>query len=265
MRAILTVIVCLLALCGPSSGAHAALLDRLLPWVSGAMRTEGLSIHWGGALTANTVELTDASGTYATFHGVRIVWSPLALIRGNLAIDALTADDGDVARLPASSGGSSGGGLPSKLAVKDLEVGRLTLEKPAIGAAATLRVSGNGSRDASATQGRVNAERLDGSATYALSGTMNADGLVVHVTAKEASGGLIATAAGLPDIGALDLTASVSGPETALATQVALGAGALRAAAAGQVDMTGHTLSLHVDASAPAMAPRPDLSWQSVA
>ncbi len=268
MRASRTVAIAMLlfvALCAPGAPARAALLDRLLPWVSSSIQTQGLSIHWGGTLTASTVELRDTGGTYATFHGVKIVWSPLALLHRNVVIDSLTADDGDVARLPASSGGSSGGSLTNKLDVKALAVGRLTVEKPVAGVAATLRVNGSGSRDGpNDLQARLSAERLDGAGTYSAMGRMGVNGVDARITAKEASGGLIAAAAGLPDVGAIDLSASVAGPETALATQVAVAAGQLRAEAKGQVDVPGSTLSLHVDASAPAMTPRPDLAWRSV-
>ncbi|MDQ2801981.1 MAG: hypothetical protein M3Y41_04565, partial [Pseudomonadota bacterium] len=104
LRLALFVILFAVALCAPAAPAHADLLDRLLPWLSGSLRTRELSIGWGGTLSARTVELRDTTGTYATFHGVRIVWSPLALVHGNLMINSLIADNGDVARLPASSG-----------------------------------------------------------------------------------------------------------------------------------------------------------------
>lgn len=264
-RALGAVLFMLFAVCVSAVPAHAALLDTLLGWASSSIATKGLSIHLNGNLTADSIELRDAQGTYATFDGVKIVWSPISLIRGDLTVDSLTADAGDVVRLPASSGGSSGGGLPNKIDIKALEVGRLTIEKPLAGAAATLRVSGAGSRDGPDNmQAHVTAERLDATGSYEATGKMDATGLNAKVTAKEAPGGLIATAGGLPDIGAIDLTATVAGPQSALATKVTLAAGQLRAKAKGQVDMPARTLTLHVDANAPAMAPRPDVSWQSV-
>ncbi len=262
---ILAVLATLLALLAPVR-AHAALLDRLLPWVSSSIRTTGLSIHWGGTLTADKIELLDTAGAYATFDGVKIVWSPLALIHGNIMIDSLSADAGDVARLPASSGKSSGGGLPSKLEVKALAVSRLTLEKPLAGTAATLHITGSGARNgANDMHATLTAERLDGGGTYDAKASLTASGLDVDVSAKEPAGGLIETAAGLPDLGGIDLTAAVTGPEIALATQVSLAAGKLTAAVKGQVDLPGRTLALQASANAPAMAPRPDVSWQSVA
>ncbi|HJS84896.1 MAG TPA: hypothetical protein VJ779_05505, partial [Acetobacteraceae bacterium] len=265
-RTLAATILGLLALSVPVAPAQAGLLDRLLGWASSSISTQGLSIHWGGTLTAQTLELRDAQGTYATFEGVRIVWSPLALIHKDILVDRLEADQGDIARLPVSSGGSSGSSLPNKLTVKALEAKRLTIEKPVIGASAVLRLSGSGSRDASTEEARLDlsAQRLDASGTYNVAARMNAAAIDARVTAQEGPRGLIATLSGVAEIGPIDLSAQVNGPETALATQLALAAGALRAEARGQVDLPGRTLALHVDAHAPAMAPRPDLGWQSV-
>ena len=47
--------------------------------------------------------------------------------------------------------------------------------------------------------------------------------------------------------------------------KLALAAGALRGSARGTVDLEHHAADLDVTATAPAMTPRPDLSWQSVA
>ncbi|MBV8702768.1 MAG: hypothetical protein JO118_03565, partial [Acetobacteraceae bacterium] len=266
-RALVATMLVLLALSVPVAPARAGLLDRLLGWVSNSISTQGLSIHWGGTLTAQTLELRDSQGTYATFEGVRVVWSPLALIRRDILVDRLEVDQGDIARLPVSSGGSSGSGLPGKLSVKALEAKRLTIEKPVVGVAAVLRLSGSGSSDASVEDARLelSARRLDGNGAYDVSAQINATTVTAKVTAQEGPRGLIATLAGIPDIGPLDLSAQVNGPESALVTQVALAAGQLRAGARGQVDLPARTLALHVDANAPAMAPRPDLGWQSVA
>ena len=68
----------------------------------------------------------------------------------------------------------------------------------------------------------------------------------------------------LPGLGALALHASLDGPWSDAATRVALSAGPLRLDAHGRVDLSGEAADLDLTATAPAMAPRPDLSWQSV-
>ena len=82
--------------------------------------------------------------------------------------------------------------------------------------------------------------------------------------ASEAARGLVAGIAGLPDIGAITVDGTVQGPRDALTTHVALAAGPLHATAGGTVDLVHEAADLMVSAQAPAMQPRPDVSWQSV-
>ena len=74
-----------------------------------------------------------------------------------------------------------------------------------------------------------------------------------------------AAAASLPALGALSMHATVDGPRAAERVDASLAAGKLHADARGTVDLVGHSAALDVTANAPAMAPRPDVSWQSVA
>ena len=68
----------------------------------------------------------------------------------------------------------------------------------------------------------------------------------------------------MPDLGPIALDADLDGPRDAVGTHLTLSAGPLHAAAEGKVDLTHQAADLTVNANAPAMAPRPGLSWQSV-
>ena len=57
----------------------------------------------------------------------------------------------------------------------------------------------------------------------------------------------------------------LDGPQGAVATHLTLSAGPLHAAADGTLDLEHLAADLTVSASAPAMQPRPDIAWQSVA
>ena len=107
--------------------------------------------------------------------------------------------------------------------------------------------------------------QIGGAGTYKLSGRIDDAHITAHVDASEPAHGLVSGLAGLPDLGALAVRASVDGPWTAAVTDVAISAGPLRATAKGSVNVTGQAADLDVGASAPAMAPRPDLTWQSIA
>ena len=80
----------------------------------------------------------------------------------------------------------------------------------------------------------------------------------------ENAGGFLAGVAGLPDVGRLAIDTSVQGPRNDLHTQVAVQAGQMTANAQGQINLQASTLTATMKAAAPAMTPRPDLSWQSV-
>ncbi len=85
------------------------------------------------------------------------------------------------------------------------------------------------------------------------------------IQADEPPHGLIAGAAQLPDLGAISVTASLDGPRDAVATRLAVTAGQLERRCPGHVDLVHNAANLTLDAHAPAMTPRPDVSWQAVA
>jgi len=239
------------------------ILDRVVSKATATVRTRGLEIHWGGRVTANEVDLLDPKGIYARFLDVEIVWSPLRLIHNDIDVALLRVDSGDFLRLPQSSS-SGGAASATKTEVHSLQVGRLAIAPAVAGTAATLKLDG------SLTWVSLNnadidlmAARIGGGGTYDLSADLTPAAIRAKLAVKEMPGGLIAIAAGLPEIEPIDLAASVAGPRSDLATQLALTAGKLRANVEGHVNLEGKTLTAKVDASAPAMTPRPGLSFQS--
>jgi translocation and assembly module TamB len=263
-RNIWTVLLLLALLVGTSSSARASILDRLLSWVSSSVETKGLAIHWGGELTADSVELRDPAGTYATLEGVSIQWSPTKLLRGEIDVSSLIARHARILRLPESS--SSGGGSTQKIAVKALRLDRLDLDPAVAGTAAALKIRGSGQRTASdQAEAKLEAESIDGDGTYKLQGAIDPSGMHAQLVVREAKGGMLARIADLPGLGETVIDASVRGPRNDLAVILGIEAGPLRANANGTLDLEANTFALKADATAPAMSPRPDLSWQAVA
>ena len=235
---------------------------RLLGWVSSEVTTKGLSIRWNGELTADEVQLRDANGAYATFDTVAIHWSPLALIHGRIEVSLITVASGDIARIPESSSSSSSSSRT--IDVAKLEIGRLTLEPEVVRTTATLAVQASYHAAKDTQGGTLQAQAIGAQGTYAADGTLTASSVQANVTANEAPGGMIARAAGLPDVGAITVNADVDGPRDAIATKLAIAAGQLHAGADGTVDLTHEAANLTVTAKAPAMKPAPDLAWASV-
>lgn len=246
-----------------------------------------------GALTGATVEisglsgtlpwdlrvaraaLSDRAGTYATLSSLHLVWAPLGLLSGTLRIERLTAGAIDVARLPRStpatrsadmaSAGSFG--LPIHVVLKRFSIGRLALGTPVVGTAATLSVTGHADL-ASLSRGmiEIHVKRLGAPGTYSIGASMTPRTIQASVRADEADRGLIAEIAHLPNLnGKLHIDLSLAGDRRAAALHIALAAGPLRMHAGGTIDLPGQTAVLELTANAPAMAPAPGLSWQSIA
>ena len=111
---------------------------------------------------------------------------------------------------------------------------------------------------------QLEATRLDSPGHYAVNGRVTSEAIEATVKADEPAKGLISAIAHLPDLGAIAIQASVNGPRDNLATQLDLTAGQLSASAVGTIDLQHEAADLAVKAQAPAMAPAPGVSWQSV-
>jgi len=263
-------VVALLA--GANTDPGRRLIERELAAVTGdTVRISGLAGFFPTTLRADRVEIRDATGAYVTIDHVVLDFSPFALLHGEAQIDRVTADSVDVTRLPvskpASSSGSGGGfTLPVRVSIGDLQVSRLMVGAAVAGQPATLAADGSGTVAGSLQQGHVvlHLRTLDGDGQYALDGTLDPARIEAALTANEPAHGLLSRLAGVPDLGAVALDAQLHGPQDAVATKLALNAGPLRADADGSVDLVHNAADLTVTASAPAMTPRPDVSWQSV-
>jgi translocation and assembly module TamB len=257
----------------PNTGPGASLLARTITSVTGGqVVVQGISGRSPDALRVAHIELHDSSGTWLAIDDAALDWSPTALLHGTAEIDRLTAAHVVVARLPQSAPATPGTGksapfsLPVQVDLRQLHVARLELAAPVAGAPAVLRVDVK-AHLATLTAGNadITIDRVDGAGHYHLDGMLDAARLTATLRASEPAHGLVSGLAGLPDLGAIAVQADIDGPWSAAVTRLAVTAGPLRAGAHGVVDITGQSATLDVAASAPAMAPRPDVSWQSVA
>ena len=254
-------------------GRH--LVERLASQLTGGQVViAGLGGRFPDALRLRHAEVHDAQGTWLTLDGVALDWSPLALLHREAKVDLLQASRVQVLRLPVSSAppttpapaNSQPFSLPVRVSVTALHVLRAEIGAPVAGAAAVLALDGS-ARLASLQDGDadVTIDRLDSPGSYVVHGRIDPTHLSANVQVTEPAHGLIAQVAKLPDIGAIGLQASVDGPRTAEATDIALSAGPLKATVKGKVDIQNRAADLDVAANAPAMTPAPGVSWQSIA
>lgn len=241
------------------SGLFASLIEKA---TGGAVTVTGAS-GLPNNLHFDRVELHDSKGVWLVAEDVTLQWHPYLVLTKTASIELLRAARVQLPRLKVSAGGSSE--LPVKVELKQLEVDRADVGAPVLGAAAV--VSLRGSLDLPSYElptAHLVMHDLGSGGDYQLDAHVTDQRTEAAFTGAEPQGGLLARIAGLPDIGKLRLEASVAGPQEALATKVALTAGPANAHATGTVNLTGETLDLQVDASAPAMHPAPNVSWQGV-
>ena len=275
---------------GSATQPGRAEIERLVPAVSGGMvRVTGLSGWLFGASRIDRVEVSDEHGVWLTIDDLTLDWSPLRLLGGEVMVHRLAADRVAVARRPVFSSGSSSDNsveLPVRVDLAALHIGRVDLAASetgqAVGATPALTVDGAARLDA-LDRGtvRLAVHRLDGgrdggpgggpdggvdgAGAYMVDASLSPAGIHATLHLGEPAGGLIGSLAALPAIGAITADATLDGKLSAIATNVTLTAGQLRARVTGQVDAEGRAANLEVSADAPAMAPSADLSWRSIA
>jgi translocation and assembly module TamB len=256
----------LIALVGANTEPGRAIVARLTPRLTGGLVTiDGLSGRFPDRLKAARVSIRDKDGVWATVDAFDLDWSPLRLVGGNIAIRRLAAMKIAVLRRPAPSRGSSSG---SHLAIDiaSVHVGRLELSPAVAGIAASLSLDGAAAIGASG-DGHVVliAKGIGAPGNYRLRASLGATKLHLRVAGQEPAHGLISEAAGLPDLGPLSIDGTFDGPRSAVAGELRLAVGAARLSAHGRLDLEHQSADLAATGTAPAMAPRPDLSWQSIA
>lgn len=253
-----------------NTGAGRAAIAHLTASLSGGeLRIDGLDGRFPQSLHLARIEIRDQDGPWLTLDNVALDWSPLRLLTGEAAIERLSAARIRVARLPVSSSASSSKKPfalpPLRIALADLHVARLELAAPVAGAPAVVAVNGNFQLAAADSgSGALDIERLDRPGSYKLSGKMAAGGDAVTLDASEPAQGLVAELAGLPDLGALSVAATLAGPRDAEQLGLALAAGAMRADGKGTIDLQHRSVDVDLTGAAPAMAPRSDIGWQAV-
>jgi translocation and assembly module TamB len=243
------------------------LLVKLVPSAtSGQVIIAGLEGRFPDALRIARVELRDTKGTYLTLDDVVLDWSPLRLAGRTLEIDRLTAAHAALVRQPEASSNSSSSGLPVQLLVRRFELGRLDLAAAVAGLPCALSLEGTGRLDSPSTgQVTLTIARLDTAGHYQLTASVDAARLHVRAELEEPPHGLIAGVAGLPELGAISIDATLDGPRDAVKTELAARAGPLEAKLRGGLNLTDGRADLTIAVHTPAMAPRPELSWQAVA
>jgi translocation and assembly module TamB len=237
--------------------------DRL---TGGRVRLSGLQGSWPAHLRLSQLRLSDEQGVWLVADGLRADWEPLALLSGRVQVASLQAAHVEFSRLPVAS--SPGGG--TKARIPDIEVRSASIARFEVGAAlagvaALLEARGAVHlRSLDDMSIDVAARRLGAPGRYDLHLRFDAARLDGHLDLQEPAGGPLENIVGLPGLGALDATATLAGPRSALEFALRLDAGELHGHAQGRLDLVGRAADLAYALAAPALRPRPDLAWQAL-
>jgi translocation and assembly module TamB len=227
----------------------------------------GISGQFPDHLRVARAELSDADSIWLSADDIALQWSPAALASRQLRVQMLRVGRVRLLRLPGPATPRRQAPAPSDLPVSvdvaEIEIDELDIGAALAGAAASVRIHGN-ARAASLQQAQaaLTVNRLDAPGSYRFSGRIDPAFVKVDLDLNEPPQGLLAGLAQLSDLGALSVQASIEGPRNAPAMRLAVTAGPLRASGMGGLDLIGRVINLDVTASAPAMAPRQDISWK---
>jgi translocation and assembly module TamB len=233
------------------------------PLTGGDVAVHGLSGQLPGELEIDDLELSDPHGVWLKLSHVSLKWSPFALFSRHVAASRLAVGEAYVVRYPHYP--------PSpeeeskwRFDVADVRIARLELAPALAERRTALALVGRG-HYVSLKDCDVDAEarELDGIATYRLKARSDRAQVTGAVAVHEEPNGPLSRVLGLPALGAVSVEARVDGPRGAENALVLVTAGALVARASGTVDLDRRLLSAAVTMTAPAMAPRKDVSWQS--
>ncbi|CAK0779116.1 translocation and assembly module TamB [Gammaproteobacteria bacterium] len=266
----LLVLILLLVLANSQKGCD--WVERTIADTSGGqVSLTGLSGHLPDGLRLARLELRDKAGAWLVIEELALDWSPLRLLAGEASIDRLEVGHIVLDRLPPPSSekkpSAVGFSLPVAIRLQSVRVDRLDLGQALAGKPASVRLTGQGHL-ASLTRGEVtlSVQRLDGPGVYTLQGRYEDTKVQAKVSVEEPARGMIASFAGIEELDALSMDAEAAGPLSALQTRLTLAFGPLRAIAQGRLDFDGRRIDeLALSVTAPAMQPRPDLSWQAIA
>jgi len=241
-RAAVFLMICLVAVATPA-GAQISLLGLKNSLVQFALEqisvpgefeitAEGVEEPEDGVTSLVGVTISDGDGVWLRIEEASISWTPSRLLRGELALSLLSAQDIEIFRFPTSSpsveapeedAAAAGDGFAWPRAPLALNIEQMRLDNvrlaPGLIAEQGLEFSAQGSvRD----EGDVQAVNLSLRRQDVVSGrvrleylrTFEAPRLKLFVDAVEAPGGLVAALAGFPEDAASRVRLSADGPLT---------------------------------------------------
>lgn len=200
-------------------------IEDLLSGAGREVNIEGFEGALSSEASFDRMTIADDQGIWLTLEDVRLNWSRLALLRGQLEVDRLSAAVLDLPRLPetedtteipsAEATEFALPDLPVSVNIELIELERILLGEPLLGAAAELGVQASARLDDDGAFLDLTANRVDAAqGTYIVNGSFarETSEISVQMELDEAAGGLAGRLMNLPGEPSIDLTVGGTGP-----------------------------------------------------
>lgn len=214
-------------------GYLVTLLEDALSDAGREVRITGFSGALSSRASLEELTIADTKGVWLTLRGATLDWNRSALLDGRLEINALSAREILVPRLPATTGRPTTPEagqfalpqLPVSVNIAKIKVDRVALGAPVIGSTAEVRLDGGLALEGGAGRAKLAVVRTDGTA-----GSLQLDTgysnetrvLAIDLSLREAAGGIAASLLGVAGAPSLALTIKGTGPVDAYRAEIAL-------------------------------------------
>lgn len=217
-------------------GYLAGLLESALSGAGRQVQIRGFAGALSSQATIETIRISDDEGIWLELRDITLDWSRAQLLRGVVDVQALTAADVTLSRLPApgeapleapdaQASGFSLPDLPVSIGIERLGIDRLELGEAVLGTAATLQLDASASLAEGSGAAKLSGSRIDGvSGTFTLDAGFEAETELLRLILNldEAEGGLAARTLDLPGLPSVELSVNGEGPLDDLQTNLFL-------------------------------------------
>lgn len=230
----------------------------------------GLAGHFPADIKILSVQLVDMKGVWLSGQGLELKWSPLALLRRNISVQALTAQSIDMARAPAYPAGKSQSGgngtLPAfRVNLDRLEIGTLHVAPALAGEDIALHVTGSSHlHDLQHGDIALNATTENGDADYRLAAALDPRTVSMKLHVNEPPNGLIGHFSGPQVQLPLSMNVALNGPRAGATLQADMALGDAKLNLNGRLGLDQDNPFADVTLTVPALAPFGTLAKQTL-
>ncbi|QPM90406.1 translocation/assembly module TamB domain-containing protein [Pseudooceanicola algae] len=199
-------------------------LQKVLSSAGREVRITGFEGALSTQATLGKMTIADDDGIWLELDNAVLDWRRLALLRGRLQINELTAESLTIYRLPPTvedtsapapeSSGFSLPDLPVSINLDQMRLDKVDLREPVFGQAAVLSLTGKAALANGGLDTDIQIDRLDRDGEISVTAAYAPDNeqITVDLTVQEPEGGILAHLMQLPGLPSVDLTVNGEGP-----------------------------------------------------